>query len=98
MVEKDLQTQCLKYVKKLQANGYPIIAINQHGSAFSSRGVPDLLICAKGQFIAVELKVGDNKPTPLQADYLERISCAGGMTHVIRDFERFQEVIKRALY
>lgn len=98
MVEKDLQTQCLKYVKKLQTNGYPIIAINQHGSAFSSRGVPDLLICAKGKFIAVELKVGNNKPTPLQADYLERIRCAGGITHVIRDFERFKEVIDDAVH
>ncbi len=98
MVEKDLQTQCLKYIKQLKSFGYSVIAINQHGGGFSSRGVPDLIICANGKFIAVELKVGDNKPTPLQADYLQRIEQAGGQAHVVTTLDQFREVILNALH
>ena len=98
MIEKDLQTKCLSYCKTLQNKGYPIIAINQHGSAFSSRGVPDILICANGKFIAVELKVGDNKPTPLQAEYVKRIGQAGGTALVIYGFDEFKRVIDNAIH
>ena len=98
MLEKDLQTRCLRHVKALQQKGVPIIAINQHGSAFSSRGVPDLLMCINGQFIAAELKVGNNTPTPLQADYLDRIHRAGGQAHVVYDLETFEKVINDALH
>jgi Holliday junction resolvase len=98
MLEKDLQSRCLKYVKELENKGYPIIAINQHGSAFSSRGVPDILMCIKGQFIAVELKVGDNTPTPLQSHYIERIINADGQAHVIYDLKEFKRVVDDALH
>ena len=98
MLEKDLQTRCLAWIKALRDHGHPVLAINQHGSAFSSRGVPDLIICAKGRFIAVELKVGNNTPTPLQADYLDRISLAGGQAHVVYDLETFKKVIEDALH
>lgn len=45
----------------------------------SVRGIPDLLICHKGRFIAFELKVGDNDLDPLQDRILTRINKAGGI-------------------
>lgn len=98
MLEKDLQTQCLRYVRGLQRQGVPIIAINQHGSAFSARGVPDIIMCINGKFIAVELKVGNNKPTPLQEDYIARINQANGSAYVLYSLDDFKEVIENALY
>mgnify|MGYP003615764181 FL=1 len=98
MLEKDLQTQCLRYVKALQKQGVPIIAINQHGSAFSARGVPDIIMCINGKFIAVELKVGNNKPTPLQEDYIAMINQANGSAYVLYSLDDFKEVIENALY
>ena len=29
-------------------------------------GIPDIIACHKGQFVAFECKAGDNKPTALQ--------------------------------
>lgn len=96
--ESKLQEQCLKYIKELEKQGQPIIAINQHGSAFSSRGVPDILMCVKGIFIAVELKIAPNKPTPLQEHYIERIRNAKGLALVIYEYEDFKSLVNYALY
>lgn len=98
MLERDLQNKCLEYCRSLKKQGKPIVAIKQHGSAFSSRGVPDILLCIKGAFVAVELKVGDNRPTPLQAEYMERIKKAGGMAMVITTYEDFVRVVDYALH
>ena len=96
--ESKLQVQCLKYVKELEKQGKPIIAVNQHGSAFSSRGVPDILMCIRGIFVAVELKIAPNKPTELQQHYIERIRNAKGLALVIYEFEDFVSLVNYALH
>lgn len=45
----------------------------------SRRGVPDILLCLKGDFIAIELKVDGERPTKLQDVVLSRIREAGGL-------------------
>jgi hypothetical protein len=47
------------------------------------RGTPDLLICYAGKFIAMELKVGSNKASPLQEHVLQAIRLAGGSAWVV---------------
>ena len=49
----------------------------------SVRGIPDILICLRGQFIALELKVGENVADPLQQFYLDKIKAAGGFSLVV---------------
>ncbi len=46
------------------------------------RGVPDLLICLKGEFIAIELKREGAKPDPLQLHVLKKIAAAHGTSFV----------------
>lgn len=96
--ESVLQSQCLKYVKELEKQGQPIIAINQHGSAYSSRGVPDILMCVRGIFIAVELKIEPNKPTKLQEHTIERIRNAKGLALVITNLDDFVGLVDYALH
>lgn len=43
------------------------------------RGVPDLLICLKGRYVAIELKVDGETPTLLQTYVIQRIRAAGGI-------------------
>lgn len=61
------------------------IVNNQTGSMFSKVGVSDLLVCYKGYFIALELKVGSYQPDPLQISYLQKIRNAGGFGLILRD-------------
>ncbi len=48
-------------------------------------GVPDIVCCLHGQFIGIECKAGNNKPTPLQERELAAIKVAGGLSCVINE-------------
>lgn len=61
------------------------IVNNQTGSMFSKVGVSDLLVCYKGNFIALELKVGNYQPDQLQIIYLQKVRDAGGFGLILRD-------------
>lgn len=50
---------------------------------YGRAGTPDFLVCYKGQFIAIETKAGDNKPTALQELAFEQIRKADGFVLVI---------------
>lgn len=55
------------------------------GSNFQKVGISDLLVCYKGHFIAIELKVGTYNPDKLQLSYLLKVRQAGGIGIVLRD-------------
>lgn len=46
------------------------------------RGVPDLLICIRGRFVAIELKTDEGEVDPLQEVILQRIRQAQGLAFV----------------
>lgn len=52
---------------------------------FGASGVPDIIACYKGRFIAIECKAGNNKPTALQLKNLDDIDKQGGITAVINE-------------
>lgn len=52
---------------------------------FGRSGVPDIIVCFKGQFIGIECKAGSNKPTALQQRELMRIIDAGGSAFVVNE-------------
>ena len=96
--EGKLQKKCLDYVEDLTKKRFPILAINQHGGAYGPRGVPDILMCVRGKFIAVELKVNGNEPTPLQEHWLGKVERAMGRSYVCYTFDDFKKVVHHALY
>jgi Holliday junction resolvase len=48
-------------------------------------GVPDIICCVNGRFLAIECKAGDNKPTALQQRELKAIADAGGSALVVNE-------------
>ena len=58
-----------------------------HGGAFQAAGVPDIIGCIDGRFVALEVKVPGAKPTRLQELILSRIEAAGGLTGVVTSVE-----------
>jgi Holliday junction resolvase len=52
---------------------------------YGTSGVPDIVACRKGRFVAIECKAGKNKPTALQQQNLDAIEKAGGTTAVINE-------------
>ena len=47
--------------------------------------MPDIVICFKGHFLAIECKAGDNKPTALQELNLSQIKQNGGHSIVVNE-------------
>lgn len=70
-----------------------------HGNAFTRDGVPDLLCCVKGHFLAVEVKGDGGKPSSLQIHEINKIKEAGGSAGVYypKDFERLKDDIRSLL-
>ena len=52
---------------------------------YGRSGVPDVIACHDGRFIAIECKAGKNKPTPLQEKNLKDIQAAGGVSLVVNE-------------
>ena len=50
---------------------------------YGKSGVPDIICCYKGKFMAIECKAGKNEPTALQWKNLQAIADAGGVALVI---------------
>ena len=46
---------------------------------FGRSGVPDIVACYRGNFVAIECKAGNNKPTALQLAEMEKINKAQGV-------------------
>ena len=52
---------------------------------YGGSGVPDIIACYEGFFIAIECKSGKNKPTPLQEKNLRDIDNSGGFAMVVNE-------------
>jgi Holliday junction resolvase len=72
-----------KVVDVLKKNGayYFFPATGGYGRS----GVPDIVGCYRGVFIAIECKAGSNKPTALQEAEMRKIREANGFTLVVNE-------------
>lgn len=54
-----------------------------HG--YGRSGVPDIVACVRGRFVAIECKAGNNKPTALQEREIHNIRAAHGIAMVVNE-------------
>lgn len=57
-------------------------------------GIPDIICCAGGRFVAIECKAGKGRTTALQQRELERITEAGGAALVVNDDPETMEYLQ----
>ena len=58
---------------------------------FGRSGIPDIVACYFGQFIGIECKAGNNKPTALQEAEMEKIKACEGIAFVVNE-DNIEEV------
>jgi len=94
--ESSIQANILRYL-----NGLPgCRARNNHGSAFSGAGTPDITACYHGLHIEIEVKRPGGQLTRLQAHELAKWAEAGAMTIVatsVEDVKLALEPVRRWL-
>ena len=57
------------------------------GSKFTKDGIPDILMCHAGKFMAIELKAPKGKPSLIQIVTLRKIRKAGGIGILLYPFD-----------
>lgn len=72
--EKKVKNEVVKILK--QRGAYYFFPVT---GGFGRSGVPDIVACYKGNFIAIECKAGKNKPTALQIAEMTKIQDAQGV-------------------
>ena len=71
-----------------------------HVKFFANRmtkeGIPDVLSCINGYFVAIEIKAQNGKPSDLQIYHCEKIREAGGFAFVLypSGFDDFKKFVK----
>lgn len=70
------------------------------GNGFQRSGVPDLICCLNGVFIAIEVKASNGKPSQLQLYNIDKIRKSGGVAMVLypNQWEQFKEYIESEAY
>ncbi len=65
-------------------------------NGFGRAGIPDIIACMDGHFIAIECKAGKGTTTALQDRELDRIHNAGGTTYIAREnnIDDLQQILK----
>lgn len=54
-------------------------------NGYGRQGIPDVICCIQGKFVAIECKAGKGTTTQLQDRELANIRSAGGMTFIINE-------------
>lgn len=52
-------------------------------NSFTKSGIPDILACINGYFIAIEVKAPNGKPSELQLYHCKKIKEAGGFAFIL---------------
>lgn len=65
----------------------------EHGGMYGTAGIPDIICCFRGKFLAFEVKTQTGKTTPLQEATIQKINSCAGMAAVVRSVDDVKEVI-----
>ena len=88
--ETNFKRRVIDYLKR----EYPKAWFYKSADKFTA-GIPDLIICLEGFFYAIELKVGSNKPTPIQEVVIRKIQSAGGRAAVCRSLDEVKRFLQK---
>lgn len=72
--------------------------VKVHGNAVQGAGIPDILACVHGRFVAVECKrPAGGRLSKLQSHELWKIRKAGGIAIQCRSLDEFIEITERLM-
>jgi len=90
MLEKDITNLILRYMKTVP----DCFAFKEHGGMYGTAGLPDVICCIGGRFVALEVKVPGGRLTKLQETTLQKIQRAKGIAHKVTSLQEVKEIIQ----
>ncbi len=90
MAEKDIVNRIIKYLKTVPQ----CFAWKQHGGMYSTSGIPDIIACINGRFLAFEVKTEKGMLTKLQEITIQRIKEAKGKAFKVTSLEEVKSILE----
>lgn len=89
--EKAIEIEIRQYLeRKLKA-----YVLKQHGSGFTKPGIPDLIVCLNGCFVAIEVKKQNGVVSDQQKVHIRNINKCGGIAMVARGDNALDDVLNK---
>lgn len=90
MKEKTITNQILKHLKSCPE----CFAFKEHGGLYGTSGIPDIICCYRGKFVAFEVKTEQGRLSKLQEVMIERIRQAGGVAAKVTSLAEVKDILK----
>jgi Holliday junction resolvase len=89
--EKNFENKIKKYIEA--QGGWQV---KFFANSFTKSGIPDILCCINGYFLAIEVKAKDGKASDLQIHQCNMIRQAGGSAYVVfpSGWDQLKEIIQ----
>lgn len=91
MGEKSIVTAIIRYLKSLNN----CFCFKEHGGVYGTAGIPDIICCYNGRFIAFEVKTEKGRATELQKATIAKINDSGGVAVIVRSVAEVKEIMGR---
>ena len=79
MAERDIVAAILRLLKKTPN----CFCWKEHGGMYGTAGIPDIIACINGRFVAFEVKTPTGKLTKLQEITIQKIRDANGRAYKV---------------
>jgi hypothetical protein len=89
MLEKSIVSAIMRYLKTVP----DCFAWKEHGGMYGHGGLPDIICCIGGRFVAFEVKTPSGKLTTLQESTLRKINAAKGCAYKVTTLQEVKEII-----
>ena len=83
MHEADIVRAILTHLRSLDG----CFCWKEHGGPYGTNGIPDIICCYRGRFVAFEVKTEKGRSSRLQDAVIRQIGRAGGLALVVRSVE-----------
>ena len=90
MTEQQLQRKITQWLKSKEIYHFKVISANK-------KGVPDVIACVDGLFVAIEVKLPSGRVSELQDYNIEQITGSGGLAFVARSLDYVKNKIEGLL-
>ena len=90
MLERDITAAITRYLKTVPCCFF----WKEHGGQFGTAGLPDIICCYRGRFVAFEIKTATGKPTKLQEITIAKIKATKGEAFIVRSVQEVQAILE----
>ena len=91
MAEKNIVIAILRHLKTVPN----CFCWKEHGGMYGTAGIPDIICCIDGRFVAFEVKTPSGKLTKLQEITIQRINDANGKAYKVTSVEEVIQILDR---